>query len=242
MIIQANQISKSYVSSNKIAKSKKTKGNLPSTEVLKNLDLSLEAGDFIAILGASGSGKSTLLHILGGLDKPDNGKIMIANNNQWLDLYSQNENELAHLRNIYFGFIFQFHHLLPEFTALENVMMPILIKNNNNKEAKSIAEKLLYEVGLQDKLESMPANLSGGEQQRVAIARALANNPQILLADEPTGNLDSANADKFMELLNKLQSDYSLTMIIATHSEDIASAAHKRYKLAEGKLWEIPST
>ncbi|HPD32830.1 MAG TPA: ABC transporter ATP-binding protein, partial [Candidatus Kapabacteria bacterium] len=203
------------------------------------LDLTLDRGGFIAILGASGSGKSTLLHILGGLDKPDDGNVIIENNGQVIDLYSQNENELAHLRNTFFGFVFQFHHLLPEFTALENVMMPVLIKNSRSKEAKEIAEKLLEEVGLRDKLDSLPANLSGGEQQRVAIARALANNPKILLADEPTGNLDAENANKFMELLNKLHSDYSLTLIIATHSDEIAARAQIRYKLYDGKLWEI---
>ncbi|HOV92593.1 MAG TPA: ABC transporter ATP-binding protein [Candidatus Kapabacteria bacterium] len=235
MIIQANHISKSYSVSNK--------GNkpnlLPRSEVLKGLDLALDKGGFIAILGASGSGKSTLLHILGGLDKPDEGNVTIENNGQVIDLYTKNENELAHLRNTFFGFIFQFHHLLPEFTALENVMMPVLIKNSKSKEAKEIAEKLLEQVGLRDKFDSMPANLSGGEQQRVAIARALANNPKILLADEPTGNLDADNANKFMELLNKLHSDYAPTLIIATHSEEIASRAQTRYKLYDGKLWEI---
>lgn len=235
MIIQANRISKSYSVSNKGNKS----NTILRTEVLKGLDLTLDRGGFIAILGASGSGKSTLLHILGGLDKPDDGNVMIENNGQVIDLYSQNENELAHLRNTFFGFVFQFHHLLPEFTALENVMMPVLIKNSKSKEAKEIAEKLLGEVGLKDKLDSLPANLSGGEQQRVAIARALANNPNILLADEPTGNLDAENANKFMELLNKLHSDYSLTLIIATHSDEIASRAQIRYKLYDGKLWEI---
>ena len=235
MIIQANRISKSYSVSNKGNKS----NTILRTEVLKGLDLTLDRGGFIAILGASGSGKSTLLHILGGLDKPDDGNVMIENNGQVIDLYSQNENELAHLRNTFFGFVFQFHHLLPEFTALENVMMPVLIKNSRSKEAKEIAEKLLGEVGLKDKLDSLPANLSGGEQQRVAIARALANNPNILLADEPTGNLDAENANKFMELLNKLHSDYSLTLIIATHSDEIASRAQIRYKLYDGKLWEI---
>jgi len=235
MIIQANRISKSYSVSNKGNKS----NTILRTEVLKGLDLTLDRGGFIAILGASGSGKSTLLHILGGLDKPDDGNVMIENNGQVIDLYSQNENELAHLRNTFFGFVFQFHHLLPEFTALENVMMPVLIKNSRSKEAKEIAEKLLGEVGLKDKLDSLPANLSGGEQQRVAIARALANNPKILLADEPTGNLDAENANKFMELLNKLHSDYSLTLIIATHSDEIASRAQIRYKLYDGKLWEI---
>jgi len=235
MIIQANRISKSYSVSNKGNKS----NTILRTEVLKGLDLTLDRGGFIAILGASGSGKSTLLHILGGLDKPDDGNVMIENNGQVIDLYSQNENELAHLRNTFFGFVFQFHHLLPEFTALENVMMPVLIKNSRSKEAKEIAEKLLGEVGLKDKLDSLPANLSGGEQQRVAIARALANNPNILLADEPTGNLDAENANKFMELLNKLHSDYSLTLIIATHSDEIAARAQIRYKLYDGKLWEI---
>ncbi|HRT67859.1 MAG TPA: ABC transporter ATP-binding protein [Bacteroidota bacterium] len=235
MIIQANRISKSYSVSNKGNKS----NTILRTEVLKGLDLTLDRGGFIAILGASGSGKSTLLHILGGLDKPDDGNVIIENNGQVIDLYSQNENELAHLRNTFFGFVFQFHHLLPEFTALENVMMPVLIKNSKSKEAKEIAEKLLEEVGLRDKLDSLPANLSGGEQQRVAIARALANNPKILLADEPTGNLDAENANKFMELLNKLHSDYSLTLIIATHSDEIASRAQIRYKLYDGKLWEI---
>ena len=239
MIIQARNISKSYIASNKSAKIKRAVDKLPRTVVLKGLDLSLEKGGFIAILGASGSGKSTLLHILGGLDNPDEGNVMIANNGQAIDLYAQSENVLAHLRNSYFGFIFQFHHLLPEFTALENVMMPVLIKNSKAKEAKQIAEKLLNEVGLSDKLESMPANLSGGEQQRVAIARALANNPQILLADEPTGNLDADNANKFMELLNKLHSDYAPTLIIATHSEDIAKQAQQRYRLVDGKLWGI---
>jgi ABC-type lipoprotein export system ATPase subunit len=225
IILKAEKINKTY----------KNKSN-EFTQVLKGLDLEVEKGDFISIRGASGSGKSTLLHIIGGLDKPDSGNISISQKDGMLDLYSVDDKKLSNFRNKYFGFVFQFHHLLPEFTALENAAMPALIAQISKKEAYEKATYLLKKVGLENKLASKPANLSGGEQQRVAIVRALINNPEIILADEPTGNLDYDNSMQFLNLVESLISEYGTTFVIATHSNEIAERASRRFDIKEGKL------
>lgn len=224
-LLKAVNIEKSYIS--------KT-GEV--TSVLRGLDIIINQKDFISIQGVSGSGKSTLLHIIGGLDKPDKGYIYLMQNGSISDLYDNSDKTLAKLRNQYFGFIFQFHHLLPEFTSLENVAMPALIGGYDKKESYQKAEILLEKVGMQDKMQKKPSTLSGGEQQRVAIARALINNPKIVLADEPTGNLDAANSSQFLELTLSLISEYNTTFVIATHSVEIAQKATKQYILKNGKL------
>jgi ABC-type lipoprotein export system ATPase subunit len=225
IILKAEKINKTY----------KNKSN-EFTQVLKGLDLEVLKGDFISIRGASGSGKSTLLHIIGGLDKPDTGNVSISQKDGMLELYSVDDKKLSNFRNKYFGFVFQFHHLLPEFTALENAAMPALIAQISKKEAFDKATNLLVKVGLESKLASKPANLSGGEQQRVAIVRALINNPEIILADEPTGNLDYDNSMQFLNLVESLISEYGTTFVIATHSNEIAERASRRFNIINGVL------
>ncbi len=205
------------------------------TQVLVDLDLLVYQKDFISIQGVSGSGKSTLLHILGGLDKPDNGTVTIFNGIQ-TNLYSQSDKFLSKLRNTFFGFIFQFHHLLPEFTSIENVAMPALIAGLDKKDAYFKAEHLLEKVGMIDKANKKPSTLSGGEQQRIAIARALINNPKIVLADEPTGNLDAVNSALFLDLILSLIVEFDTTFVIATHSVEIAQMATRKFLLKNGKL------
>ncbi|OGU60631.1 MAG: hypothetical protein A2X64_07815 [Ignavibacteria bacterium GWF2_33_9] len=206
------------------------------TQVLKGLNFEVNKGDFISIKGASGSGKSTLLHILGGLDKPDEGNVQFLFNSHFTQLYSLSDKVLSNVRNQTFGFVFQFHHLLPEFSALENTMMPALIAAQDRKFVENHAKEMLIKVGLEEKFNSKPSNLSGGEQQRVAIVRALINNPEIIFADEPTGNLDSENSIIFLDIIDKLISEYKTTFVIATHSDEIASRAAKRYILQNGIL------
>ncbi|MBC7197559.1 MAG: ABC transporter ATP-binding protein, partial [Deferribacterales bacterium] len=184
--------------------------------VLVNMSLQINKGDFTAVVGPSGSGKSTLLHILGGLDKPDSGEVLFEGKN----IFSSN-GFIDKFRNENVGFIFQFHYLLNDFNALENVMFPALIKDGNKNRAKMSAEYLLEKVGLKDRMNHYPSELSGGEQQRVAIARALINEPHILLADEPTGNLDRANSDSIFEIFQKLNED-GLTILVVTHDSYLA--------------------
>lgn len=227
VLLKADNIHKSYTSRTDEV-----------TQVLQDLNLIINQKDFISIQGVSGSGKSTLLHIIGGLDKPDKGSISLYNDVE-IDLYTQSDKTLAKLRNKYFGFIFQFHHLLPEFSSIENVAMPALIAGIDKKTAFSKAEELLLKVDMKEKLKQKPATLSGGEQQRVAIARALINNPKIVLADEPTGNLDAANSAQFIELITSLIIQFETTFIIATHSIDIAEKANKKYILRNRKLEEM---
>lgn len=229
VILKATNIHKSFVGPNG-----------QSTVVLENLELNVNQGDFISIQGVSGSGKSTLLHILGGLDSPNQGKVLLnPNSGEFIDIYSQNDKTLAKIRNQYYGFIFQFHHLLPEFTVLENVMLPSLIAGNSKSSTQEKAKILLNKVNLSDKLNQKPTVLSGGEQQRVAIARALINNPLIVYADEPTGNLDSANTNQFLELIVSLIKEFKTTFVIATHSLEIAELASRRFELKNHKLIEI---
>lgn len=199
-------------------------------EILKDISLTVKRGEFLAITGHSGAGKSTLLHILGGLDKPDKGQIQIMEKN-FFDL--SGKKQMLFL-NTHIGFVFQFHHLLPEFTALENVCMPLWIRGEKKVEAEKKALVVLERVGLKQRIDHKPAALSGGERQRVAIARALINKPAIVFADEPTGNLDSENAASIHQLLLELQKEYKLTCIVVTHNEEMASVAERRLKMKDG--------
>jgi lipoprotein-releasing system ATP-binding protein len=200
--------------------------------VLRDLDLDVDAGEMVAIVGASGVGKSTLLHVLGGLDRVDRGSVAIDDN----DLTTMPDDRIVSFRNRHVGFVFQFHHLLPEFTALENAEMPMRIARIPIAEARPRAEELLRRVGLGDRLTHRPGMLSGGEQQRVAVGRALVMKPAILLADEPTGDLDEATADALHHLLREMHRDFGLTSIIATHNPRLAAACDRTLRLESGRL------
>jgi len=202
-------------------------------EVLKGLDLAVDSGESVAVVGASGVGKSTLLHIVGALDRPTQGKVLVDGR----DVFTMDEQALAAFRNRHVGFVFQFHHLLPEFSALENVMMPGLIARLETSQARSRAEELLAEVGLSDRAAHRVGELSGGERQRVAVARALVLGPSLLLADEPTGNLDERTGEKVHELFVKLNQERGLTTLVATHNERLARSMGRTVRLAEGKAW-----
>ncbi len=199
---------------------------------LDHVSLKIERGEFVAIVGPSGSGKSTLMHLIGLLDTPSSGTLLIDGN----DVTKISDKARSQMRNRMLGFIFQYHHLLPDFTALENVMMPLLIAGNDRKEAMKTAEKLLKEVGLEDRMDHRPNELSGGQNQRVAIARALSCAPAIVLGDEPTGNLDTKTGDMIYDLLRHLNNEYNQTFIVVTHNEDLASKADKIIRLVDGKI------
>jgi len=201
-------------------------------EVLTGIDLDLPQGTTVALVGASGAGKSTLLHLLGALDRPSSGAVLYRGE----DIFNKNDRELAGFRNKSIGFVFQFHHLLPEFTALENVMMPALIARETKENARAKAEELLTDVGLAKRLNHRPGELSGGEQQRVAIARALALSPELLLADEPTGNLDMKTSEGVHALLDELQQKKGLTLVVVTHNERLAAAMGRVVRLVDGRL------
>jgi lipoprotein-releasing system ATP-binding protein len=201
-------------------------------EVLKGVDLVLNKGEIVSIVGPSGSGKSTLLHILGTLDRPGDGTIAIND----LKVNSLNDKQLATFRNKNIGFVFQFHHLLPEFTALENVCIPGWILGNKKKEVSEKAQRLLKSLGLGHRLENKPGALSGGEQQRVAVARALINDPLIIFADEPTGNLDTANARELHQLFFDLRKEYDQTFLIVTHNEELAQMSDRILHMRDGKM------
>ena len=203
-----------------------------SLEVLRGVNLEISKGAVVAIVGPSGCGKSTLLHILGSLDKADMGEIVI--NNTGLNLLSGNK--LAAFRNKHIGFVFQFHHLLPEFTALENVCIPGWLAGRNKNEVKEKAEGLLKILGLVNRNENKPNQLSGGEQQRVAVARALINNPDIVFADEPTGNLDSANAQELHELFFDLRKQFNQTFLIVTHNEELSQLSDRVLHMKDGLI------
>lgn len=201
-------------------------------EVLKNVVLSIETGSFVGIVGKSGAGKSTLLHIAGTLDKPDEGQVFLNGK----EISNLTGNALSDFRNRHIGFIFQFHHLLPEFSAVENVMIPALLAQTSRDEARAKAEKLLTEMDLKARLEHKPNSLSGGEQQRVAIARALINEPDIVFADEPTGNLDSATSTAIHDLFLHLNQSRKQTFVIVTHNEKFAEICERKIQMADGHI------
>ncbi len=203
-----------------------------SIQVLANLDMALMPGETLAVVGASGIGKSTLLHILGTIDRPDRGSLLYKGE----DVFQYDDQRLARFRNETMGFVFQFHHLLPEFSALENAMMPSLIRGNDKPQARQTAEAILVRVGLAERLHQKVTELSGGEQQRVALARALALHPTILLADEPTGNLDKANGEQIHQLLLELNQEMGMAMIVVTHNMELASYMQHQATLVDGKL------
>ena len=203
-----------------------------SVDVLKGVNLTVEAGESVAVLGSSGSGKSTLLHLLGGLDFASSGSVHINGK----DLANLSARQLDDLRNKQLGFVYQFHHLLPEFSALENVAMPLLIGGFDNGAAKERASKCLHDVGLGSRLEHRPGELSGGERQRAAIARALVTQPQCVLADEPTGNLDSANAAKALDAMLALRESVGAALLIVTHDENLAKRLDRVITLSDGKI------
>jgi lipoprotein-releasing system ATP-binding protein len=220
ILLTARDVYKSYRSASR------------TIDVLQGLNLELPRGRMIAVMGASGVGKSTLLHVLGGLDHTDGGEILFEGQN----LTSMNSEELAIFRNRKIGFVFQMHHLLPEFNALENVMIPHLIREYDRKAAAERATKILNEVGLSERLDHRPGQLSGGEQQRVAVARSLMRDPQLILADEPTGNLDERTSESIFQLFRQLHADRNLSFLIATHNANLAAVCDETFILHEGKL------
>lgn len=201
-------------------------------QVLKGIDFEIQAGEVVAIVGASGAGKSTLLHILGTLDVPDKGSVQIKGQ----DVFTQSPKNLAAFRNKSLGFVFQFHNLLPEFSALENVIIPGLIANSGEKKVKDRAVELLTMLGLRDRIHHKPSELSGGEQQRIAVARAMINSPDLILADEPSGNLDSKNALDLHHLFFQLRKEIGQTFIIVTHNEELSRMADRRIEMADGLI------
>ncbi len=221
-IIQCNQLCKSY------------RDGKTSVDVLMGIDFSIFSGDRISIVGPSGSGKSTFLHLLGGLDTPTKGQVCING----LDWSPMSEKNRCMMRNKHLGFVYQFHHLLPEFTALENVAMPLLLAGKSAKYAELKAREMLGEVGLSQRITHKPSQLSGGERQRIAIARALINQPQCIFADEPTGNLDQATAAKVFELMLILNKQFHTSLVIVTHDMQLARQMDKSIILQEGQLVE----
>ena len=215
-MIQGQNIQKSY-------------GDL---KVLKGVDISIEKGEIVSIVGASGAGKSTLLHILGTLDRMDKGSLQIADEN----IAQLNDKNLARFRNKHIGFVFQFHHLLPEFTAIENVCIPAYIGKASEGTTKDRAKELLDMLGLKNRMEHKPNQLSGGEQQRVAVARALINSPSLVLADEPSGNLDSVSAQNLHQLFFDLRDNFNQTIVIVTHNEELATMADRRLVMKDGLI------
>ena len=221
LVLDAKQISKSF-----------TDGKT-TVDVIRGLDLQVQAGQFVSIVGSSGSGKSTLLHVLGGLDRPTSGEVFL----QGKRFDHLGEAERGFLRNEHLGFVYQFHHLLPEFTALENIAMPLMLREGTNyKQVKQQAEYLLERVGLSHRMTHKPGELSGGERQRVALARALVTKPALMMADEPTGNLDRKTAVKIFELLTDLRQEFNMAMLIVTHDEQLAQAADVIKHMQDG-IW-----
>ena len=222
LILKAENLSKSFTSGNTVL------------EILKGLQVNVKKGEMVAIVGASGVGKSTLLHILGLLESPTAGKVFY----EGIDASGLKENELAKFRNEKIGFVFQFHHLLNEFTALENVMIPALVGGYKKSQAKKISYDILKSVGLAERVNHKPGELSGGEQQRVAVARALVMKPKIVLADEPTGNLDQTTGEEVFELMKRLKKEREETFVIVTHNLSLAKEADRILELKGGKLEE----
>jgi lipoprotein-releasing system ATP-binding protein len=221
-VLEAKELSKSF------------KSGEEELVILSSLKLKVERGRSVAILGASGSGKSTLLYILGGLDRPSSGTVLSRGES----IFSLTDADLARWRMHEVGFVFQFHHLLPEFSALENVAMPLMLSGVKASDAKEMAEPILSRVGLSERLNHRPGILSGGEQQRVALARAIVMEPSILLADEPTGNLDGKNAAMVNALILELVSEKSLSAVVVTHNAELSKLLDLRFNLSDGKLWE----
>lgn len=220
-IIKAEDIHKSFTTINDV-----------TLKVLKGISIEIEQEKISVIVGASGAGKSTLLHILSGLDKPDSGKVFFDGE----EIFKYNDERLSKFRNKNIGFIFQFHHLLPEFTAVENVAIPMMIQGSSISDSTKRAKEILASVGLADRGEHKPAELSGGEQQRVAVARALANNPKIIFADEPTGNLDSENSEAIHKLIFELRDRLKITFIIVTHNPGLVNLADTVFEMKDGLL------
>jgi lipoprotein-releasing system ATP-binding protein len=223
IILKADNIQKSFQTAKKL-----------KLDVLKGISLELEGKKITVIIGASGAGKSTLLHILGALDRPDNGSVIFNEEN----IFKYNDDRLAKFRNKHIGFIFQFHHLLPEFTAIENVIIPQMIDGTSFDKAKERSNELLKTVGLSERTNHKPAELSGGEQQRVAVARSLANDPEIIFADEPTGNLDSANSEEIHKLIVDLKEKFNKTFVIVTHNSSLVNLADRIYEIQDGLILE----
>ncbi len=221
IIIKVSNLIKEY----KISKDK-------SLRVLKGIDLEIFDSEIVSIVGASGAGKSTLLHLIGTLDKPTAGEVIFDGEN----VFKMSSDKLAKFRNSRIGFVFQFHHLLPEFSAIENVGIASMISGKSYKDVYESARTLLTDVGLSDRLEHKPSELSGGEAQRVAIARALINSPKVILADEPTGNLDSQNSTEIIKLIFELRNKYRQTFVIVTHNEKLASMTDRTLKISDGKI------
>ena len=221
ILMRALDIKKSYIIDNK-----------NSLQVLKGISLEVFEGEILEIIGASGAGKSTLLHILGTIDRPDEGELYFEGRN----LLSMKDEELSKFRNKNIGFVFQFHHLLPEFSALENVIIPMMISGKDFDECKPRAIELLEYVGLGERLNHKPSELSGGELQRVAIARALVNSPKIIFADEPTGNLDTQNSQNIIQLIQNLNQEFGQTFVIVTHNPDLDNIAHRVMEIKDGLL------
>jgi lipoprotein-releasing system ATP-binding protein len=219
-LIEAVGVDKSYLTQREVI------------HVLAQVNLKVLSGEVLGIIGASGVGKSTLLHLLGGLDKPLTGSVLF----QGKDIYKQSNSYLENFRNTHIGFVFQFFNLLPDFTALENAMFPALIRNQDKHLAKERAEYLLCEVGMKDRMHHKPGELSGGESQRVALARGLVNHPDLLLADEPTGNLDYHASDQLIELIGKLNAEFNQTFVIVTHSQRVAKKLDRVMELVDGKV------
>ena len=222
IIVSANEIHREFATANGVL------------SVLKGISIDVRRKEMAALLGASGAGKSTLLHLLSGLDRPTRGEIVVDGK----QLNKQSEKQLAHFRNEKIGFIFQFHYLMEDFDALENVMMPVLIAGVKKNDASIKAEQLLELVGLKDRMKHFPSQLSGGEQQRVAVARALVNDPEIVLADEPSGNLDTSTGRKLHELLFHLNSENDVTFLIATHNRELAESCGRRLAIVDGRISE----
>jgi len=208
---------------------KKSYGNL---QILKGVDLDVKRGEIITIIGASGAGKSTLLHVIGTLDQPDHGTVRLNN----VDVHTLSSKKMSAFRNEQIGFIFQFHHLLPEFTALENICIPAFIAGKSKNDAENKAFELLELLGLSDRANHKPSEMSGGEQQRVAVARAMVNDPAIILADEPSGNLDSNNAENLHHLFFNLRDTLNQTFVIVTHNENLANLADRKVLMKDGQI------
>ena len=220
IILQAKNICKSY------------SNGKTQLSVLQDFSLDVEVGEIITIMGQSGSGKSTALNILGTLDHPDSGELILGGKR----VHTMEENELAAIRNGDIGFVFQFHHLLPEFTAIENILMPTWI--NGKEDSKNHALDLIEKMGLSGRKDHFPSQLSGGERSRVAVARALMNQPKLILADEPTGNLDEKNANKLIDLLSEINKDFHQAIVLTTHNPQVARIGHKQFNLENGSLTE----